>query len=693
MKKLKIVLQSNKIFYIFLLVSLLYTFIYVNLYDYKVTNQTKYTGYISDYSIDGDKLSLIIKSKDKIKINYYFNSKKEKEKFNLSYGDYIDIYGKAEKPSENTNFKLFNYRNYLLSKKIKYEVLASNIKLKRKNKNIFFKLKISIIKSIEKRKNTKNYLKAFIIGDKNEIEKSFLDSYKFLGISHLLAISGMHISLISILIFKLIKKRLPNFSYLIVSIILLFYLFLTNFTISMVRACLEFILFSINKVFKFNIKNTNIVILLLCVLLLYNPYFIFDIGFRFSFSISYSLMLFRPIIDKEKRYIIKSLLISVISFLVSIPILINSFNQINILSIIYNIFYVPFISYIIFPMGLLTLIFPYLDATYIYFINIFENITMILSKIKILSFDVSNIPIILCILYYIFIYFLITKFNKKKIIILFLIFIIFINYKRYSFNAKVTFIDVSQGDSILIRLKDKNVLIDTGGKINYKVESWRKRKSKNNITNYTLIPYLKKDGVKKIDYLILTHGDFDHMGESINLVNNFKIEKVIFNCGKYNNLEEILINVLNKKKIPYYNCVKRININENILYFLNDNLYDNENDNSNVIYTKINNYKFIFMGDVTMKVENNIIENYKLNNIDVLKVGHHGSKTSSSKKFIESINPKYSIISVGKNNKYGHPNKETLENLKNSKIYRTDKNGGIMFNLKNNKLKIKTCFR
>ena len=501
----------------------------------------------------------------------------------------------------------------------------------------------------------------------------------------------MHISLISILIFKLIKKKLPNFSYLIVSIILLFYLFLTNFTISMVRACFEFILFSINKVFKFNIKNTNIVILLLSVLLLYNPYFIFDIGFRFSFSISYSLMLFRPIIDKEKRYIIKSLLISIISFLVSIPILINSFNQINILSIIYNIFYVPFISYIIFPMGLLTLIFPYLDATYIHFINIFENITMILSKIKFLSFNVLNIPIILCILYYIFIYFLITKFNKKKIIILFLIFIMFINYRRYLFNAKITFIDVSQGDSILIRLKDKNVLIDTGGKINYKVESWRERKSKNNITNYTLIPYLKKDGVKKIDYLILTHGDFDHMGESINLVNNFKIEKVIFNCGKYNNLEENLINLLNKKKIPYYNCVKRININENILYFLNDNLYDNENDNSNVIYTKINNYKFIFMGDVTKKVENNIIENYKLSNIDVLKVGHHGSKTSSSKKFIESINPKYSIISVGKNNKYGHPNKEILEILKNSKIYRTDKNGGII--LKNNKLKIKTCFR
>ena len=127
------------------------------------------------------------------------------------------------------------------------------------------------------------------------------------------------------------------------------------------------------------------------------------------------------------------------------------------------------------------------------------------------------------------------------------------------------------------------------------------------------------------------------MGEAINLVNNFKVKKVIFNCGEFNDLEKELIKVLDKKKIPYYSCIKELNIDNNKLYFLQTKEYDNENDNSNV------------------------------------------------------INPKYSIISVGKNNRYGHPNQEVLDNLDNSKIYRTDRDGSIMFKIKNDKLKIETC--
>lgn len=187
------------------------------------------------------------------------------------------------------------------------------------------------------------------------------------------------------------------------------------------------------------------------------------------------------------------------------------------------------------------------------------------------------------------------------------------------------------------------------------------------------------------------HGDFDHMGDAINLVNNYKIEKVIFNCGPYNNLENALIKVLNKKKIEYYSCIKELNINKNKIYFLQTKKYDNENDNSNVIYTELNGYKFMFMGDASSITEKEILNKYNLPAIDVLKVGHHGSMTSSSKEFIREINPKYSIISVGKNNKYGHPNKEVLENLENSKIYRTDQDGSIMFKIKNNRLKIETC--
>ncbi len=247
-------------------------------------------------------------------------------------------------------------------------------------------------------------------------------------------------------------------------------------------------------------------------------------------------------------------------------------------------------------------------------------------------------------------------------------------------NNEIHFLNVGQGDSVLLRLKYWNaILIDTGGNIGYDI-------SKN-----TLIPYLKSIGVNKINYLVISHGDFDHMGGAINLVNNFKVEKVIFNCGKYNDLEKELIKVLDKKKIKYYSCIKELNIDKNKLYFLQTKEYDNENDNSNVIYTKLNGYKFMFMGDAGVTTEKEIINKYNLQDIDVLKVGHHGSKTSSGKEFINVINPKYSIISVGKNNRYGHPNKEVLENLDDSKIYRTDEDGSIMFKIKNNKLKIETC--
>ena len=181
------------------------------------------------------------------------------------------------------------------------------------------------------------------------------------------------------------------------------------------------------------------------------------------------------------------------------------------------------------------------------------------------------------------------------------------------------------------------------------------------------------------------------MGEAINLVNNFRVDKVIFNCGEFNKLEQDLIRVLDKKKIPYYSCIKELNIDDNKLYFLNNKDYGNENDNLSVIYTELNNHKFLFMGDAGVEVEDDLIEKYNLQDIDVLKVGHHGSKTSSGKEFVNELNPKYSVISVGTNNRYGHPNKEVLENLEDSKIYRTDHDGSIMFKIKNNKLEIETC--
>ena len=181
------------------------------------------------------------------------------------------------------------------------------------------------------------------------------------------------------------------------------------------------------------------------------------------------------------------------------------------------------------------------------------------------------------------------------------------------------------------------------------------------------------------------------MGDGLYLIDKFKVENVIFNCGEFNALEKELIKKLNKRKVNYCFCIKELSIGKYKLDFSNTKDYDNEDDNSSVIYLKFNNYKFLFMGDAGEKRENDILEKYDLKNIDFLKIGHHGSKTSSSKGFIDEIKPKYAIISVGKNNRYAHPNIEVLNNLYNSKIYRTDQDGSIMFKIKNNKLKIETC--
>ena len=180
------------------------------------------------------------------------------------------------------------------------------------------------------------------------------------------------------------------------------------------------------------------------------------------------------------------------------------------------------------------------------------------------------------------------------------------------------------------------------------------------------------------------------MSEAINLIDNFNVEKVIFNCGSYNDLEKELIKVLDKKKINYYSCIKELNIDDNKLYFLQTKEYENDNNNSNVIYTELNGYKFMFMGDAGVDKEKDILDKYNLSSVDVLKVGHHWSKTSSCKSFINEINPKNSIISVGKNNRYGHPKESVLNILKNSKIYRTDRDGSIEIRINKHNRKIKT---
>jgi len=674
LKNLKIISLYKKIIIISLIITLGITYIRIKTNsNRKIDNIV--IGKINDIKEKENYTQIELIGKEKLLVTY-----KAKIEYNL--GDLIKIEGKIEKPENNTITNLFNYKNYLKSKKITHILNAQKIELVKQNTQIKYKIKNNLIKHINKYKTSK-YLKTFILGDNSDIDTSIKNTYQENGINHLFSVSGMHLSLFANILLFLLKKLNEKLKYIIIILTFIFFAFLTNYSPSISRALILYILVNLNNILKLDIKTIYLLIIDFIILILYNPFYIYNIGFIFSFTITASLIISSNTINKYKKYISKLLITSAISFITSIPILINNYHEINILTPLNNLIFIPLISVIIFPLSLLTIILKPLDSILLILINLLEQLSIITQKTSI-KIILCQIPWYIIILYYltiiIFIKGIETK-QIKKILPLILIITIHTNIKNISPITRITLLDVGQGDSTLLELNNKNILIDTGGIVN----------SKTSLVLNKTIPYLKSLGIKKIDYTILTHGDFDHMGEAINLVNNFKVEKVVFNCGPHNDLEKELIKVLDKKKIKYYSCIKELNIDNSKLYFLQTKEYDNENDNSNVIYTELNGYKFMFMGDASITTEKEILSKYNLSDIDVLKVGHHGSKTSSGKEFIDEINPKYGVISVGKNNRYGHPNKEALDNLKDSKIYRTDEDGSIMFKIRNNRLKIDTC--
>ncbi|CCX36217.1 dNA internalization-related competence protein ComEC/Rec2 [Clostridium sp. CAG:1000] len=647
---------------------------------------------IIDYKIDGNQLSLDFDS-DVIG-KYYFESLKEKESFNktFSLGDTLSLKGTLEIPKNNTTPNTFNYKEYLKYKKINYILKIDSFKVYSSNKNIFLKIKNYLYKRIYNIKYN-DYLYAFILGKSSYLDEEEYENYKINGVTHLFALSGLHVSIFSLILLNIMKrlKLKEKLSFIITSLFLLFFSFVASYTPSILRAVIFFILSSINKIYYFHIKPINILYLTFIILVVINPFYIFNTGFILSFTITFFILLFNEY-NSVKSGLKSILIISLLSFFSSLPIIINMSYEINIISSINNIFFIPFVTNIVFPVSIISVIFPKIS----YVLNI---LTTFMEYVSNVSSNIVNITIyfpyfnkISIVFYYLFLI-LFIKLKKKRYLFLILFILLFLKIKpMFNRNTILYFLDVGQGDSLFIRTKNnKSIMVDTGGKLTYKKEKWELKNRNFDIEKNTIIPFIKSIGINKIDYLFLTHGDYDHMGETINLVNNFKVEKVIFNCGEFNQLEQALIKVLDKKKIKYYSCIKELNIDNNKLYFLQTKEYDNENDNSSVIYTELNGYKFMFMGDAGIEKEKDILEKYNISNIDVLKVGHHGSKTSSSKIFIDEIEPKYSIISVGKNNRYGHPNKEVLNILDESKIYRTDQDGSIMFKIKNDKLEIETC--
>ena len=662
--KLKSLLQCKYFFILLVLLSLGYSFVrnkvigYSSVYD---DEDNSFVGIITEISEKNNYYKITLKAKEKLIVNYY-----SKDKLDLVLGMKIKVVGELNKPRANTTFNTFNYQKYLYNHYIYYEVDAKSLEVINTDIRVKYRIKNTILDRCNNFKNS-SYFKALIIGDKKNFED--YQMYQRNGVSHLFAISGMHLSLMSGIILYLLKKN--KYKEIFACMFLICFSIITNYSASIYRSLVFYLLLRINKRLDLQIEIKNILLLTISLLIFYNPLIIYDMGFLYSSMVSLGLIICKKYY--KKNYIVNLMITSIVAFLFGLPITVYYNYEVNIFSVINNLIVVPFLSLVIYPGVLLTFICAFLEPV----INILIVVLKFINSNLVAYFIiVPKVSLVFYLIYYIILYLFIVT-NRKFFILLSLLYIYAFNFRVIFNYDRVVYFDVSQGDSSLVYINKKAYLIDCGG-----------IKDKNISAN--LITYLKSIGVRKLNF-IATHGDYDHMGEAINLVNNFKVDKVILNNDTYNELEKELIKVLDRKKIKYFKGLKELNLDNYKLEFLNTREYDNENDNSNVVYLNYNNYKFLFMGDAGIERETDILKRYALKDIDFLKVGHHGSNTSSSKSFINNIKLKYAIISVGENNRYGHPKSSVLDTLSNSKIYRTDLDGSIEIKLNKNGYNIKTC--
>lgn len=686
MLRLKIILQSK----IFIVFSILFILTYVLFFTKVVKYNSKYSdktknvsGIVIDFNIDGDKLNLLIKAQEKVKCTYYIKDEKEKDYLvnNLFLGTLVYLEGNFSVPNNNTIPNTFNYKKYLYNKKIYKIIEIDKIILDNSKIDMWNDIKNNIFKKL-KNYSSFNYLQAFILGDNSYIADDVYEIYRSNGVTHLFAVSGMHVSiLVGFIIYILNKFKIKDILINVIVILFLsFFMFLTGFSASVIRAGLLYIFLLINKKIGLNLNTLIVLYLVLFILLLINPFYVFDLGFIYSFMTAFGLIIFNKKI--QGGYIKKIMLVSTIAFMFSLPITLYNFYEFNLLTILNNIIIVPFVSIGLFPLALITFIFPFLDILLVYGIKILEFINSTLNVFSI-NIIVAKINIVFIFIYYIGVY-LIYKKGYRYIGLLVLLVFIFKLVPFLDNNNYVYYLDVGQGDASLIITENRKdiVMIDTGGKIDFQKKDWQKRNKEFNLAD-NIITFLKSLGINTVDLLVITHGDKDHLGYAKDILKSINIKALMLNNNQDNSLEKQLRqNVKISCKNIYQG--KYVNINN-----INDYIGSDENDSSLVLNVTLDNKNFLFMGDAPKKVEQHILKKYKFKP-SILKLGHHGSNTSSDFNFLNSYKPKYAIISAGRNNRYNHPAKETVDALNKLKIdyFNTQTCGTIKFIFRRNEEKI-----
>ena len=639
-------------------------------------------------SVNGEQLSAIGKAKGQTyQVFYRLKSEKEQHFFKTTSQTLV-LKGEINlsQATAQRNFQGFNYQSYLASQGIyriaQIERLDQVVPQKSLSPLAFFhQLRRRALVHIQTHfpSPMRHYMTGLLFGylDKEFDEQSQL--YTSLGIIHLFALSGMQVGFfLGWFRYGLLRLGLPkDYLFIVLLPFSLCYGLMTGWTASVLRSLVQSLLaeFGIKK-----LDNMGITLLLLFLLL---PHFLLTVGGVLSCSYAFLLCLFDfEDLSSLKKSIYTSLVLS-LGILPFLTYYYGTFQPVSLIltaifSIVFDSFLLPVLTVFFALSGLVIFsqinpLFEWMES-FLTWIQSWIGQPLILGKPSLFQFGLMIAVLIL----------LFDFWKKPQFrICLLMIFGLLMVWVKHPLTNEVTVVDVGQGDSIFLRsMKGDTILIDVGGKVTFGTkEKWQESSQTSNAEK-TLIPYLQARGVSQIDYLVLTHTDTDHIGDLEEVAKCFKIKEICVSQGALT--KSSFVKRLRTIKCPVHTLKagdKLPMMGSNLQVLYPNKVGDGGNNDSIVLYGKLLGSSFLFTGDLEKEGEEELMASYPTLRASVLKAGHHGSKGSSSEAFLDQLHPSLALVSAGENNRYKHPNDETIERFKQRhiKILRTDKDGAIRF--------------
>ncbi|MBS2969765.1 DNA internalization-related competence protein ComEC/Rec2 [Metabacillus sp. KIGAM252] len=663
---------------------------------------------------DGDRFSarLRLDSHETIAIRLFIPNEAVKQKLQtIKGGMSCKVKGTLEYPLNPTIPNGFNYKEYLEAQSIHWILTASSVSdcligstpeaalLKWRSEGLLF-----ILRSFPP--ESAGIVQALIFGEREWIDQDTEKAYQRIGLIHLLAISGMQVALIAaagrFLMMRIGLSR--ETSALLLFFLLPSYLIIAGGSPSVIRAVLAAELYLLFLLMKWPVHPLKLLSLLFIIWLASSPMHLFQAGFQLTFIISFCLLMSAAVFNKHRgRIHLQNLILTFLSVLSTMPLILSSFWEISLLSLLVNTCYVPLYSFILMPLSLISFLMASMQIPFWeggirianWMIDWTNRMTEFISAADPFLLKLGKPPSLLLLCYtagVIYCFWSMEKGIKKTIGAISIIAGLLIIDLILPFtdpNGSITFLDVGQGDCIVIELpyKKGTYLIDTGGKFVFHEENaeWKQQREKKPLSDYTLLPYLSSKGISHFDAVFLSHADQDHTGEYLHILNKISIAELIVPEGFVRDqtdrklIAETIQRGAAVKTARGQQIIRKNGIQFQVLWPLKWS--DSKNEDSLVLRFNLGGKWWLLTGDLEKEGEAALVNTHQYLKADVLKAGHHGSKFSTSADMMERVQPSAAIISAGRKNRYGHPHQEILTRLKEKGVetLRTDTEGTIQF--------------